>query len=121
MVVDDHALLTDAVRALLSTCDDIEMVGEAFDGNEAIDKIRELHPDVTIMDVSMPGINGFEATRRIHAEMPDMKVLIFTQHDYSEYRVASEQAGAAGYLSKKAGTADLLDAIRSVFHGESYF
>lgn len=120
LVVDDHALLRDGIRALLSIQDDIEVVGEATDGREAINLVRQLSPDVVLMDISMPLMDGLEATRRIHKENPKVKVLILTQHDNKEYMLSSVKAGAAGCVPKRAVASELISAIRVVHQGDSY-
>ena len=120
LLVDDHAILRAGLRALLETYPDIKVVGEASDGQEAICKVRELHPDVVLMDVAMPGMNGLAATRHILAENPDIRVLILTQYDNKEYVLPLLQAGAAGYVLKQAADTDLITAIRAVYQGQSF-
>ena len=120
LLVDDHAVLRDALRALLNIYDDIEIVGEASDGSEALEKLKQVHPDVVVMDLGMPKLDGFEATRRIKKRYPDIKVLVLTQHDNKEYILTAIKAGAAGYLPKKALGSELLSAIRSVKQGHSF-
>ncbi len=120
LLVDDHAVLRDGVRALLETHDDIEIVGEASEGKEAIEKTRELSPDVVIMDIAMAGMDGLEATRRITKKHPAVKVLVLTQYDNREYIISAIKAGAAGYVPKRALGADLVSAIRTVCKGESF-
>ncbi len=120
LVVDDHALLRDGIRALLSVQDDIEVVGEATEGREAINLVRQLLPDVVLMDIAMPLMDGLEATRRIHKEHPKVKVLILTQYDNKEYMLSSVKAGAAGCVPKRAVASELISAIRVVHQGDSY-
>ena len=119
-MVDDHAVLRDGVRALLDIHTDIEIVGEASEGKEAIEKTRELAPDVIIMDIAMAGMDGLEATRRITKKYPDVKVLVLTQHDNREYILSAIKAGAAGYMPKRALGSELVSAIRTVCKGESF-
>ncbi len=120
LVVDDHAILRQGVSALLAMHGDIEVVGEASDGREAINKAVELKPDVVLMDIALPLMNGLEATRRIHKMNPKTKVLILTQYDSREYILSSIEAGAAGCVPKKAVASDLVSAIRAVYQGDSF-
>ena len=120
LVVDDHAILRDGIRALLALHDDIEVVGEATEGRDAIDKVCQFLPDVVLMDIAMPLMDGIEATRRIHKENPKVKVLILTQHDNREYMLSSVKAGADGCISKRAVASELVSAIRVVHQGDSY-
>jgi len=120
LVADDHAIMRDGIRALLSLHDDIEIVGEASEGKEAIEKTRELAPDVIVMDIAMPGMDGLEATRRITKQNPKVKVLALTQYDSKEYVLAAIKAGCAGYVPKKALGSELASAIHAVYHGGSF-
>lgn len=120
LVVDDHAVMRDGIRALISLNDDIEIVGEASDGREAIEKARELSPHVVIMDISMPTMGGLEATRQILKKNPRMKILVLTQHDNKEYIISAVKAGVAGYVPKRALGAELVAAIRAVASGGSF-
>ncbi len=120
LIVDDHALMRDGISALLALHDDIEIVGEASEGKEAIEKARELSPDVIIMDIVMPGMDGLEATRRIRKKSPEVKVLALTQHDNREYVLSAIKAGTAGYVPKRALGSELVSAIRAVYKGDSF-
>ncbi len=120
LVVDDHALMRDGIRALLGIHGDIDIVGEASEGKEAFQKTQELAPDVIIMDIAMPGLDGLEATRRIKKQNPGVKVLILTQYDNKEYVLSAIKAGASGYLPKRALGTDLVSAIHVVYHGDSF-
>ena len=119
LVVDDHTIVRDGVRALLALAGDIEVVGEAANGREALDMVRQLAPDVVLMDVAMPILGGLEATRRICKEFPAVRVLVLTQYDDREYVFPLIEAGASGFLSKTAASAELTSAIRHVHQGES--
>ena len=120
LVVDDHAIMRDGIRALLNLRDDIEIVGEASEGNEAIEKAEELAPDVVVMDIAMPGMDGLEATRRITKKNPTVKVLVLSQHDNREYILSAIKAGVVGYVPKRALGLELVSAIRAVHQGDSY-
>jgi len=120
LLVDDHAVLRDGIRALLGLHDDIEIVGEAYEGKEAIEKARELVPDVVVMDITMPGMDGLEATRRIRKKTPAVKVLVLTQHDNKEYILSAIKAGAGSYVPKRALGVELISAIRTLHKGDSF-
>lgn len=120
LLVDDHAIMRDGIRALLSNCEDIEIVGEAEDGKEAIDKTHLLSPDVVIMDITMPRMDGLEAIRRIKRKQPRVKTLVLTQHENQEYILSVIKAGASGYMPKKAVGSDLIAAVRALRKGESF-
>jgi DNA-binding NarL/FixJ family response regulator len=120
LIVDDHAIMRDGIRVLLGRHDDIETIGEASEGREAIEKVRELVPDVVVMDIAMPGMDGLEATRSIRKKYPKVKVLILTQHDNKEYVLSAIKAGVAGYVPKRALGSELVSAIRAVSKDELY-
>jgi two-component system, NarL family, response regulator LiaR len=119
LIADDHALLRLAIGSLLDPEADLEVVGEAADGQESLDLCRELRPDVVLMDVSMPGMDGIEATRRIKAEFPMTSVLVLTAHADEDHLLEAVRAGAAGYVLKTARPGDLLAAVRGTLAGES--
>lgn len=114
LVVDDHAILRDGIRSILESQEDIIVIGEASDGVEAIEYTGKLLPDIVLMDISMPKTNGLEATRQIKERYPQVKVLIMTQHDNREYITPALQAGASGYVLKRSGRREMLNALRQV-------
>ena len=120
LMVDDHAILREGLRALLGYYDDVEVVGEAQDGAESLVRVRELLPDVVLMDIAMPGMTGLEATRLIRAQFPETRVLILTQHEDPQYVLPLLQAGASGFVSKRALGTDLINAVRVVAKGETF-
>jgi DNA-binding NarL/FixJ family response regulator len=120
LVVDDHTIVRDGICALLALAGDIEVVGEATNGNEALNKVREINPDVVLMDIAMPIMGGLEATRRISKEFPRTKVLVLTQYDDKEYFFPVIESGASGFISKVAASSELTAGIRSVYRGDSY-
>jgi DNA-binding NarL/FixJ family response regulator len=119
LIVDDSAVLRDAVRRLLSGSDTFEICGEASNGYEALEKARQLQPEVIVMDIGMPAMDGLEATRRLRQLDSQAEVLIFTEHNSEYARNASLEAGARGYLSK-ASSNDLAEAIRTVARHITY-
>lgn len=118
LLADDHVVVRAGTRQLLERHPDIIIVGEASDGQEAVDLANEMTPDVVVMDVRMPGMGGVDATKAIKAAHADMKVLVLTAHDDDEYVFALLQAGANGYLLKTAEADELLKAIRTVVDGD---
>lgn len=120
ILADDHLIFRAGLRALLEAESDVEIVGEASNGDEAIKAVQAQKPDVVVMDLSMPGTNGLEATRRITALGLPTKVLVLTVHAEEEYLVPVVEAGASGYLTKTSADRDFLDALRIVNRGEVY-
>ncbi len=120
LIVDDHTLVRAGIRSLLALVDDIEVVGEASDGKEALGKVRHLMPDVVLMDLAMPVMGGLEATRRLRKEFPAIKVLALTQYDDSEYVIPIIEAGASGFITKMSAFSELAAAIEAAYKGESY-
>jgi len=120
LIVDDHAMFRAGIRALIEVEDRMKVVGEASSGDEAVDRVRELKPDVVVMDLAMPGSNGLEATRRISALELNTNVLVLTVHAEEEYLVPVVEAGASGYLTKTSADTDLLEAIRVVARGQVF-
>ncbi len=119
LLADDHTILRDGIRALLVDQADIEVIGEAEDGLSTVKMVGKLKPDVVIMDIAMPMLNGLEATRQIQRDHPQVKVLILTMHENEEYIRQVLAAGALGYVLKDAAAHDLLGAIRAVHRGEA--
>jgi two-component system response regulator NreC len=120
LVTDDHAMVRDGICALLALTGDIEAVGIATNGREALEMVRELMPDVVLMDIAMPIMDGIEATRRIHKEFPKVKILALTQYDDKAYVFPVIEAGASGFISKTAASSELATGIRSVHRGDSF-
>lgn len=117
LVADDHTMFREGIRLLLETRGEFEVVGEAATGDQAVELTRSLRPDVVIMDIGMPGMNGLEATRLIRAENPGSRVLILTIHGTDDYFFRALEVGASGYVLKEAASTDLVNAIESVHRG----
>ncbi len=115
VVADDHAILRDGIRSILEGQDDIIVVGEADDGLKVIESVKASLPDIVLMDLSMPNMNGLQATRYIKEHFPQVKVLILTQHDDREYIASALRAGATGYVLKRSGRREMLNALRQVY------
>lgn len=120
LIADDHAILREGIIALLNRYDDIEVVGEAGDGKQAIERAQELKPDIILMDIAMPGLGGLEATLELRKSCPKSKILVLTQYDNKEYVLRFLRAGASGYVLKKAVGTELVAAIRAVYSGGSF-
>ena len=120
LLADDHAVLRAGIRALLDMQADIEVVGEAGDGYQAVARVREFQPDIVLMDVGMPGLDGMAATRQIKGDYPNTRVLILTQHENKEYVLPALKIGASGYVLKRAEGDELLTAIRAVYAGGTF-
>lgn len=120
LLVDDQSLFREGLRTLLSVHDEIKVVGEASNGADAIDQVRALQPEVVLMDVRMPVMDGVAATRKIHEERPSTRVIMLTTFDDDEYVFEGLRAGAVGYLLKDVQSAKLLEAIRAAARGESF-
>ena len=120
LVADDHTVIRRGIVGLLNAQPDMEVVCEAGTGREAVAKVDEASPDVALLDVAMPDLNGLGATRAIKAQAPEVQVLILTMHDREDYLFEALRAGASGYVLKGADTEDLLSAVRSVARGGVY-
>ena len=121
LIADDHSVVREGLRALLGKVADFDVVAETADGEDAVRLTGEKKPDVAIVDISMPKVNGIEATRRIRAQSPGTKVLIFTIHENEEYVYQMVASGANGYVLKDAGKNDLIAAVRSIHAGGRFF
>jgi DNA-binding NarL/FixJ family response regulator len=119
LLVDDHKIVREGTRQLLASSGDIHVIGEAADGREAIKMAAEIQPDVVVMDVRLPQLNGIEATRIITSRFQNIKVLILSAYDDDSYVFPLFEAGASGYLLKTSSSAELAEAIRSVYNGET--
>jgi DNA-binding NarL/FixJ family response regulator len=119
MLVEDHVLVREGTREMLDREEDLQVVAEAGDGEQAVQLAAEHRPDIIIMDIAMPKLNGIEATRQIKAANPTASILVLTAYDDDQYVFAFLEAGAAGYLLKDVSTGDLIQAIRAVHTGES--
>ncbi len=120
LIVDDHAIVRDGICSLLALAGDMEVVGEASNGREGLEKARQLLPDVILMDMAMPIMGGLEAIRRIRKEFSEIKILMLTQHDDKDHVFPVIQAGSNGFVSKTAASSELISGIRAIFAGESY-
>jgi DNA-binding NarL/FixJ family response regulator len=120
LIVDDHALVREGIRSVLALVADIDIVGEAADGKEALERVKQVMPDIVLMDLAMPVMGGLEATRRIRKEFPTVKILAVTQYDDSEYVIPVIEAGARGFVTKMSSSSELASAIQAVYKGESY-
>jgi RNA polymerase sigma factor (sigma-70 family) len=120
LIVDDHAIVRDGICSLLALAGDMEVVGEAANGREGLEKARQLLPDVILMDMAMPIMGGLEAIRRIRKEFSEIKILILTQYDDKDHVFPVIQAGANVFVSKTAASSELISGIRAIFAGESY-
>jgi two-component system NarL family response regulator len=119
LIADDHQVVREGLSAILKTKEDIEVVGEARDGVEAVEKAREFKPDVILMDISMPRMNGVEATRRIKLEQPQIGIVVLTMYEEEEFIFDLVKAGATGYMLKNSDSSQIIKAIRSTYQGES--
>lgn len=121
LLADDHTVVRQGLRALLAAEEDIEIVGEAENGRQALQLVKKLLPDIVVMDIAMPVLNGIEATRQITRYVPNVKVLVLSTYSNDEYVEQLTEAGAAGYLVKQTAANDLLKGIREAFKGNAFF
>jgi DNA-binding NarL/FixJ family response regulator len=119
VLADDHRMMRDGLRAVLERAG-VNVVGEAANGREAIAEVKRVHPDILVIDIAMPELNGIDATRRLTAEMPDVKVIALSMNSDRRYVMAMLEAGAAGYLLKNAASDELLSALGTVARGQTY-
>lgn len=120
LVVDDHAIVREGICSLLARHKDIQIVGQADDGQRALELVSQMTPDLVLMDIQMPGMNGLEATREIHKRFPSTRILVLTQYENKEYVLPLLRAGAVGYISKSARANELVNAIRTVYTEGAY-
>ena len=121
LLADDHTIIRSGLRLLLEQQEDFKVVAEANDGREAVQLVAKHRPDIVILDIGMPQLNGIEATRQIVAEQPEAQVLILSMHSDEGYVLRALKAGARGYILKNSAEADLIRAVRSVAEGKSFF
>ena len=120
LICDDQVVVCEGLRAILSTAKGIEVVGMAYDGEQAVQLVEELHPDVVLMDLKMPVMNGVQATRAIHTQFPEARVLVLTTYDFDEWVFDAIRSGAAGYLLKDSPRENLVEAILGTAAGKTY-
>jgi len=120
ILADDHTLVRAGIRALLEKLPEVKVIGEAGDGREVLDLVRSHQPDVVLLDIAMPGLNGLEAAERMAGDFPKIRIIILSMHNNEEYVLRALKAGAAGYLLKKAATTELATALHEVVRGEIY-
>lgn len=121
LIADDHTLVRESLVGVLQAAGDIEVVAQAGDGIETLEKAESSHPDVIVVDLSMPRLNGIEVVRRLHGRIPNARVLVLTMHQEEEYVLRVVRAGASGYLVKDSPTSELVAAVRSLHAGHAYF
>lgn len=120
VVADDHTIVREGLKGLLAAAGDLEVVGEASDGNQVMERVRALDFDLLLLDMSMPGRSGIELIRQVRSERPRLRILILSMHEESQYAVRAIRAGAAGYLTKESASKQLVEAIRKVAAGGAF-
>jgi DNA-binding NarL/FixJ family response regulator len=120
VVADDHTIVREGLKQLLATTGDLQVVAEAADGHQALERVRALEFDVLLLDMSMPGKSGIELIRQVHGEKPRLRILVLSMHEEHQYAVRAIRAGAAGYLTKESASAQLVAAIRKVAAGGAF-
>jgi len=120
LLADDHSIVRAGLRRIVEESGDMEVIAEAADGREAIRLVRKTAPDVAVIDISMPGLDGLEVVSRLRGHRPDLPILILTMHEEGQYVVRAIQAGAMGYMTKQSAPEQLLKAIRKIFEGSRY-
>ena len=120
VVADDHTIVREGLKQILAAADDLEVVGEASDGHEAMERVRALDFDLLLLDMSMPGKSGIEVIKQVHAEKPKVKILVLSMHEEQQYAVRAIRAGASGYLTKESAARQLVDAIRKIAAGGAF-
>jgi two-component system, NarL family, response regulator NreC len=120
-IADDHTIVRQGLVSLLAGAPDMSIVGEAADGLDALEKILSLGPQVAVLDISMPGLNGMELVKRLRDKQPACKILILTMHEEEEYVIHMVKAGAAGYLIKDSAAQELIEAVKALAQGKTYF
>lgn len=121
MLADDHTILRQGLVSLLSKDADCSVVAEASNGLEAVEKALEVKPQVAVIDISMPELNGMEVVKRIHDKLPECKILVLTMHEEQEYVIHMVRAGASGYLLKDSASEELIDAVKALAKGKTYY
>jgi DNA-binding NarL/FixJ family response regulator len=121
LIADDHTIVRHGLVGILNATDDIEVVGQAGNGAEAVNRAIDLKPDIVLLDISMPRLNGLEAARRIHKAVPSSHILVLTMHEDEEYVLKMVRAGVSGYIVKDGAVSELIAAIRAVKSGKTWF